>query len=122
MKRLPKKDQIVAVEREAQQRERIGRALRWSDGDIPVPDVMPPVAWGELTSGYTFNAYACRVDIAWSSSISHAVGQTEKTTSQHSLVLFSTRLLALRALRAAMELEFATKLAALDVQIEACSE
>lgn len=101
---------------EAGHADQIRAALHWSDDsdvrpDVPVPDR------NELTTGWTFNAYARRVDVACSSSAFHAVGRTDKTTTQQPLALYSTRERALRALRVALEREFAEALAKVDAEV-----
>ena len=114
MPRLTKK------EREAQERQRreeqIRAALRWTD-PTPVPDVPIPDDSMRLSTGYLFNSYTGRVNVACSSSTHHAVGQTDTTTTQGPRRLYSTRLLALQALRVAMEWECAKALAEVDEQI-----
>jgi hypothetical protein len=114
MARLSKKEQQRRAEEAMQARERA--ALHWTDL-APAPDVMPPEGSG-LSTGYTFNVYAQRVDVACSGAVSHSVGRTDRTTTQGARRLYSTKLLALQALRNAMEREFAKRLAAIDVQIE----
>lgn len=69
-------------------------------------------------TGWLFNAYSRRVTVACSSSISHAFGRNDQTTTQGSAHLYSTRARALRALRVAMEREFAAALAKVDMEIE----
>jgi hypothetical protein len=88
-----------------------------------IPDVPPPDhSTNGLATGFLFIApsspYA-RVDIACSSSIHHAVGYTDKTTSQGARSLYSTRLMALRALRYEVEQECASRLRKVDQMIEA---
>lgn len=95
-------------------------ALRWTDEvleDVPIPQYNEPLSVGYLT-GFA-GSDRPSVDVACSSSISHARGRTDKTTSQQPLRLYSTRLLALKALRHEMELYFAEKLASVDIQIAA---
>ena|ERR1051325_639452 len=111
---------LTKAERERQEREaneaRFRAALRWTE-PAPGPDVAPPER-GELSTGYLFNAHTNRVDVACSSSVSHAFGQTDRTTTQGPRYLYSTRLPALRALRNAVERECAGRLAEIDRQIE----
>ncbi len=102
------------AEQEAEERARIRAALHWTDDADTTADVPPPEGWNELTTGYTFNVYSRRVDVACSSPINHAVGRTDRTTAQRSLALYSTRERALRALRVALEQEFAAELAKID--------
>lgn len=99
---------------------RLAKALRWTE---PVgKDVPPPHTFGEEASGFVFNAYSSSVSAAWSSSGSHGIGSHTRESkyggSQNSISMFSTRLLALRGLRNAVELEAAQKLARIDEQIE----
>lgn len=94
---------------------RIAKALRFTEpveSDVAIPETLP-----EIRNGYDFNIHAERVDLACTSAINHSFGQHGKTTSQRPCRLFSSRLLALKALRHAMELEFARRLAAIDTQI-----
>ena len=103
-----------------QQTARVRAALRWTE-QAPPPDVLPPEhVYGDtgLSTGYIFNVYKPSIDVACSSSASHTIGRLDRTTSQRPLRLYSTRLLALQALRNAMERDFAEKLAAIDAQIE----
>lgn len=109
---MNKKEQaaFAAMQDEA----RLARALRFTD---PVKeDVPPPEGFQALTKG--FLAWGDRVEVACSSAVSHAFGRDDKTTTQNSRWLFSTRLLALRAARHRMEREFAKKLADIDKKIE----
>lgn len=108
----------LKAEQDATDRARISAALHWSDDADIAPDVLPPeLLSNALSTGYTFNAYSRRVEVACSSSIHHAVGRIDKTTAQRPLALYSTRERALRAMRAALELEFATALAKIDREI-----
>ena len=125
MPRLTKKQQ-AEKEREGLARqalareERIRAALRWT-GPAPERDVPPPdsgLAGLPLTTGWTFHPYNCRVEVACSSSVHHAVGRIDRTTTQEPLALYSSRLLALRGLRAAKEREFAGVLERIDREIE----
>lgn len=95
----------------------VARALNWTE---PVAPDVPPPSWGEpLTTGYVLNTYNACVNVACSSSVSHSIGKTDRVTSQNSRSLYSTKLLALRALRHAVEKECAEKLASIDLQIQA---
>jgi hypothetical protein len=94
-------------------------ALRWTEAvapDVPVP------AYGEpATSGWAHNPHAMRVDQMWSESQAHGWGAARgrDTASQRGRALYSTRLLALRAMRHAVELDCAARLAQVDKMIEA---
>lgn len=94
----------------------IARALRFTDpvpADIPIPE-------RGLAKGWLFNSYLGNPDVAraCSSSVSHCYGDDNATTSQGATRLYSTKLLALRALRHAVELKCAEILAGIDLQIE----
>jgi hypothetical protein len=94
-------------------------ALRWTERVDE--DVMPPshgAAFGVLSVGFCANKYALRVEPACSSSISHGIGSTTQTSSQNPKKLFSTELLALKAMRHQIELECAAKLLKVDKMIE----
>ena len=108
--------------RELKRRLSILAALRWTEAveeDVPIPD------WktgNELSTGW-LTGYAGSdrpsVEEGCSSPSFHARGRTDKTTSQRPTRLYSTKLLALKALRHEMELFFAEKLATVDIQIAA---
>ena len=82
------------------------------------PDVAPPSESFQLTTGWHFNSYARRVEVACSSVTGHAFGRIDKTNSQNSKWLYSTEKLALMAMRHEMELEFAKALVMVDKKIE----
>lgn len=108
---------------------RVNRALRWSDAP-PVRDLPIPTGDQPDTSGWDFNVAAARgfnsnhlcsgaVFRAWSSSVAHSEGAVRaRSKSQGGRALYSTRTLALRALRAAIEADTAGLLADIDVEIE----
>lgn len=113
---------------EAKQAARINRALRWTD---PVSRDLPPPQRGigglyVITNGYDINSHASVPNAykAWSSAVSngngHAInGERPKYASQNSRTLYSTRLLALRALRSELEMRYAKTLADIDAEIDA---
>lgn len=100
------------------ERARLLGALRWTSKiapDIPVPQD------GE-TSGWRHNAYSIRVERAWSEPTAHGTGpQRDRSgrsvASQCGIPLYSTKLLALKAMRHEMEMEYARKLALADRMI-----
>jgi hypothetical protein len=101
---------------------RLAKALRWTE---PVaPDLLPPHAFNKETSGFAFNTHSGTVSPAWSDSVSHSIGHASReamgrsSASQRSSPLYSTRLRALRAMRAVVEKEVAERLAAIDAKIE----
>lgn len=100
---------------------RLAKALSWTQ---PIaPDVPVPAPFGgKTTQGFCFNVYSSRVDPACSESHSHYCGAHKMPSpgmgSQRGIELYSTRLLALKALRHEVEKEVAARLAAIDKQIE----
>jgi hypothetical protein len=102
---------------------RIAKAMRFTE-DVP-EDVPIPKEWKELAKGWLFNAYRWKsyanptaVDKACSSTTGHDFGSDTKTSTQGPKPLFSTKLRALKAMRRAIELEYAKSLADLDKLIE----
>jgi hypothetical protein len=93
---------------------RLLAALRWTS-EVK-PDVPPPN--DGLTKGFLYNEYDPRVVPACSSGVYHAFGRDDKTDSQGSRALYSSKLLALRALRHAVEVESAKRIAKVDEMIE----
>jgi hypothetical protein len=86
------------------------RALRWTK---PVePDVNPPVQQGVTYTGWIY--CGDRVEPASSTSLVHSCGGI---TMKGARALYSTQLLALKALRHATELECAEKLRRIDLAI-----
>ena len=107
----------------------IARALRWSryeplEPDQPKP---PPNGLGAYIEGWGTYAYVKRVKQQWSQSISHGDGPYQKedrhrSASQGGRALYSTKLLALQALRYEVERSAAKDLADIDAQIKAEQE
>mgnify|MGYP001598898564 CR=1 FL=1 len=97
----------------------VARALNWTD---PVErDVLPPL--NGTTTGFLINAMSSQPSVlyAMSSSVSHATSLDEfpkKTTTQGCRWLYSTELLALKALRHELEKKYAESLARIDMRIE----
>ena len=92
-------------------------ALHWTypvKKDLPIPD-----------SGYTegFEVYSTSVQQTWSGSSRHGNGKAPlpdapfRTASQRGVSLYSTRLMALRAMRHKKELEAAEELRKIDRMI-----
>jgi hypothetical protein len=103
--------------REAPKPEAVPReALRWTEPVLP--DVMPPKGGDDLSKGFLHNSYSMRAEPACSSSVYHGIGRNDKTTSQGTRHLYSTRLLALKAMRHEVENEAAKKLHEIDKLIE----
>lgn len=80
-------------------------------------DLPPPERSGELSLGWDFNHYSKRAYKACSSTIYHGEGW-ERTSTQNPRSLYSTKLLALQAMRHKMEKEFSETLARVDLMIE----
>ena len=78
----------------------------------------PPFSRDGLTKGWDYNAHSLAANKHCSSSMYNGSGW-EKTTSQQPRSLFSTELLALRAMRYHVEQEAMTRLAAVDALIAA---
>jgi hypothetical protein len=120
---MNKKEQAAFTQ--LQEEVRIAKAMRFTE---PVgPDVSPPGYGGggrDLAKGFLFNAYwpHPRVEPACSSSVHHNFGDDSVTRIQGARSLYSTRLLALKALRHELEQEAAKKLADIDAQIEVEAE
>ena len=95
-------------------------ALRWT-GPV-LPDVMPP-SGGGYSEGWDYDAYSKRVWFGWRGCVTHGDGPAPKdgkhpyVWSQQSRCMFSTRLLALRALRHEEEKRCADDLLKIDRQI-----
>lgn len=95
-----------------EQQLREAKALRWTD---PVQPDIPAPEGGSMRETSGFAAFGAlqygRVEPAWSSCVSHGRGYSTRAEqkkagsggSQNPIALFSTRLLALRALRNSME-------------------
>lgn len=101
---------------------RIRSALMWT---LPIAPDVPPPGHGDytsgsmsLTKGFLHNAYSSRVEPACSSSISHNFGSNERTNQQRAVWLYSTRVLALRAMRYEVERQSAVRLMEIDRLIE----
>lgn len=94
---------------------RIAKAFRFTEEVRP--DVNLPV--NGLAKGFLFNDYTREVVPACTSWSNHAFGRDDRTDSQRGRRLYSTRLLALKALRYAVEQVVASQLAEIDRQIEA---
>jgi len=96
---------------------RVSRAWKLTDPvtpDIPVP------AWEEgIKNGYLYNTYSLRIEKACTNSINHNYGGWDKTTTQQPRELYSTPVLALRAMRYEIERVCLEKLAKVDAMIEA---
>ena len=104
--------------RELMREVRLAKAFRFTE-EVK-PDVPPPQMFSELAKGWLFCTYLSdpRVMRACSNSVNHSSGSDEKTSSQGSRALYSTKLLALKGLRHEVELKCAEILEKIDSQIE----
>jgi len=86
-----------------------------------LPDVPVPTPFGTLSKGFLPSGYHDGISIqkACSSSVHHGIGYDDKTTTQGSRRLFSTKLLALKNARYDAEIYAAMILRRIDRQIEA---
>ena len=98
------------------------KALRWSRYEKLIPDVPPPITGH--TEGFLFYSVdGGHVGKAWSERISHGNGDYPKdriyrSARQAGIWIYSTRKLALQAMRYEIELRSAKQLAAIDALIE----
>jgi len=87
-----------------------------------LPDVAPPTtsidSFNKLTIGYVFNTYSKTVCVACSSSVGHAIGITDKTTSQQPIYMYSTKKLALRAMLHELSMRFAHEMRQVEKMLE----
>lgn len=82
------------------------------------PDVEIPKYDEPDTKGFMMNSYSMRVDKACSSAHGHCSTGDDKTTSQGGIKIFSTKLLALKAMRSEVEIRIAKELRKIDKMIE----
>ena len=86
------------------------------------PDVPIPETWGELAKGWrpiASSSPSARVEKSCSTRGSHGIGTWDKTNSQRPIQQYSTKLMALKALRWEVEQDCASRLRSSDRQIEA---
>ncbi len=83
-------------------------------------DVMHPTtgSYGELSTGYAFNSYNMTVTEACSSSVSHGYDSHTKTHSQRPIMMFSTKVKALKAMRYELEQKYTRSLHKVDQLIK----
>lgn len=82
------------------------------------PDVPRPGEGDGLVKGYSFNAYSRSISKSCSSFLWHAIGRWDKTDAQNPIEQYSTRLLALMAMRNVIEMRCARELRSVDIMIE----
>lgn len=81
-------------------------------------DVAPPTDW-RTVEGWSYNLHTRTVYKTWSTSVCHGHGDIKSSRQQRSISQYSTRLLALRALRHDVEQRFIAELMKIDDQIHA---
>jgi hypothetical protein len=108
------------AEKELVEELKLKNALRWTapvNPDVPIPESCT----SQLSLGWLPIAAmsdSARVESACSSAGSHGVGSWVKTSSQQPRALYSTKLLALKALRYQVECNCAKLLRRIDAMIE----
>ena len=98
-------------------------ALRWTDPverDVPAPTYESPS--GTYSEGWDYNAHSKRVWIGWSGPVSHGDGPAPSgviylSGSQNPRSMFSTKVLALKAMRNEIEMMSAKNLREIDRMI-----
>ena len=107
---------MTKKEKEEMERLLTISALRYTT--IVEPDIDPPINFSDINqNGYLFNPYSMSITEACTSSMYHGL-KHNKTNSQGSRSLYSTRLRAALAFRNAIEKEAAKKLRQVDIVIE----
>ena len=108
---------------EAESLATINRALRWSEQSVIAPD-LPVPGGGEHTQGFIYIVHTKVVVAMWSENTRHGSGpwttnadRPNRSASRDGIRLYSSRALALRALRCALEQNCARSLALIDEQI-----
>lgn len=118
---MNKKEQAEMAE--LRQQLMLARAVRTTE---PVaPDLRIETSSQDELSGYTFNAHNKEVVPAWTQRVVHGRGYSSSaeqrkngSATQRSIPLYSTRLLALRAMRHAIEKQVFADLAKIDAAID----
>ena len=89
---------------------------------IPAPDLPIPTSFTAdgLVKGWSYNKHLRIVTKSCSTSVSHSLRGWDKTTSRDPIAQYSTELLALQALRAAVAEDHAQQMAAIDEAISLC--
>ena len=87
------------------------------------PDIAVPTKFSHCVLGWSFNSYSSRVCPTWSKYSSNGDGHEHtRHGAQGGTRQYSSEVLALKALRHALEQKFASELAAVDAQIAKASE
>jgi hypothetical protein len=94
-------------------------ALRWTS---PIePDLLPPTEYDKIVQGWSFNRYSMLVSESWSGYCRNGSGIYSKNSSasQGGKKQFSTKILALKAMRHEVEYANAKNLLLIDKMIDA---
>ena len=87
------------------------------------PDIAAPTNFSDCVLGWSFNSYSSRVCPTWSKYSSNGDGHEHtRHGAQGGTRQYSSEVLALKALRHALEQKFASELAAVDARIAKVSE
>jgi len=109
--------------KEQQEMEDLKTRLSLKFTDEVKPDLMPPESRSDLiVNGYHFNSHTKIVSEACTSSTYHNVWGWDKTTTKGAKALYSSRILAYKAMRNELELQFAKQLRTIDKKIEELGE
>lgn len=81
------------------------------------PDLEPPKSFAEIVNGWGFNVYNNSISKCCTSAGGHNYGGWGKTTTQQPMRLYSSEVLAYKALRAAVSKKYAEELARIDRRI-----
>jgi hypothetical protein len=89
-------------------------ALRWTTQ--VEPDLLEPENYTDIINGWSFNSYSMVAGQSWSSAYRNGSGTYKETSSasQDAKKQYSSKLLALKAMRNAVERECAKKLLLID--------
>jgi hypothetical protein len=108
-----KKDKENQEEKDKENQE-VRLALKWTDlvvADIPIPEDQ------KLVNGYAYNDYTGTVSQSCSTFIGHGL-QWDRTNVRGPIAQYSSKLLALKALRNALESKYAKQLREIDLMIK----
>ena len=87
------------------------------------PDIAVPTNFSHCVLRWSFNAHASRTYPSWSKAVAHGEGHEHtRHGAQDGIRQYSSQVLALKALRHALEQKFASELAAVDARIAKASE
>jgi len=91
-------------------------ALRFTEKTLP--DIPVPISYRELVKGYSYSSYEGTVNKSCSSGSHHNTHRNTTTSSKGGIAQYSSKLLALKAMRNTAEMVYATRLRRIDLLIE----